>query len=92
MVPQCVTSTFKPAGGAGQGQGGGGEEVRVVTKKKKKKERKEEYLMLILTFDFFGEFHPVRVGEWAGLLVNVVNVQNLTHELDDGLSFVEGCG
>lgn len=48
--------------------------------------------MLILTFDFFGEFHPVRVGEWAGLLVNVVNVQNLTHELDDGLSFVEGCG
>lgn len=44
------------------------------------------------TFDLFGELHPVGVGEGTRLLVDVVNVQNLTHELNDRLGFVEGCG
>jgi len=44
------------------------------------------------TFDLFGELDPVRVGERPGLLVNVVDVQDLAHELDDGLGFVESCG
>jgi len=46
----------------------------------------------ILTFDFFGEFDPVRVCEGAWLLVDVVNVQHFAHELDDWLSLVEGGG
>ena len=44
------------------------------------------------TFDFFGELDPVRVGERAGLLVYVVDVQHFTHELDDRLGLVEGSG
>ena len=45
-----------------------------------------------LTFNFFGEFDPVRVCERARLLVYVVDVQHFTHELDDWLSLVEGGG
>lgn len=45
-----------------------------------------------LTFDFFGELDSVGIGERAGLLVNVVDVQDLTHELDDWLCFVKGRG
>lgn len=44
------------------------------------------------TFDFFGEFDPVGVCERARLLVDVVDVQHFTHELDDGLGLVEGSG
>lgn len=44
------------------------------------------------TFDLFGEFNSVGVGERARLLVNVVNVQDLTHELDDWLGFIKRCG
>lgn len=44
------------------------------------------------TFDLFGELNPVRVSKGAGLLVNVVNVQDLTHKLDDRLGFVKSCG
>lgn len=32
------------------------------------------------------------VGEGAGLLVDVVDVQDLAHELDDRLGLVEGRG
>lgn len=46
----------------------------------------------LFTFNFFGELDPVRVCEWAGLLVDVVNVQHFTHELDDWLGLVESCG
>ena len=44
------------------------------------------------TFDFFGELDPVGVCERSGLLVYVVDVQDLTHELDHWLGFVEGRG
>lgn len=44
------------------------------------------------TFDFFGEFDSVGVCEWPRLLVNIVNVQNFTHELNYWLCFVESCG
>lgn len=43
------------------------------------------------TFDLFGKLDPVRVCKGAGLLVNVVNVQDLTHKLDDRLGFVKSC-
>lgn len=46
----------------------------------------------IFTFDFFGEFDPVRVRERARLLVNVVDVQHFAHELNDWLGLVEGGG
>lgn len=46
----------------------------------------------VFTFDFFGEFDPVRVCERARLLVYVVDVQHFTHELDDWLGLVEGSG
>lgn len=46
----------------------------------------------LFTFNFFGELDPVRVCEWAGLLVDVVNVQHFTHELDNWLGLVESCG
>lgn len=41
------------------------------------------------TFDFFGEFNPVGVGQGSWLLINVVDVQNLTHKLDYRLGFVK---
>lgn len=44
------------------------------------------------TFDLFGELDPVWVGKGARLLVNVVNVQDFTHKLDDRLGFVKSCG
>lgn len=44
------------------------------------------------TFDFFGELDPVGIGEWAWLLINVMNVQDLAHELDDRLGFIKSCG
>lgn len=43
------------------------------------------------TFDLFGKLDPVRVCKGAGLLVNVMNVQDLTHKLDDRLGFVKSC-
>lgn len=43
------------------------------------------------TFDLFGELDPVGVGQGAGLFVNVVDVQDLTHELDHWLGFIESC-
>lgn len=46
----------------------------------------------VFTFDFFGEFDPVWVGEWARLLVYVVDVQHFTHELNDWLGLIKGCG
>lgn len=49
-------------------------------------------LFFFFTFDFFGEFDPVRVCEGSRLLVYVVDVQHFTHELDDGLGLVEGSG
>lgn len=47
---------------------------------------------ILFTFDFFGEFDPVRVSEGAGLLVYVVDVQHFAHELDNRLGLVEGGG
>lgn len=44
------------------------------------------------TFDFFGELDPVGVCERSGLLVYVVDVQDLTHELDHRLGLVESRG
>ena len=44
------------------------------------------------TFNLLGELDPVGVCEGAWLLIDVVDVQDLTHELDDGLGLVEGCG
>lgn len=46
----------------------------------------------IFTFDFFGEFDPVRVGEWTRLLIDVVDVEHFTHELNDRLGLVKGSG
>lgn len=46
----------------------------------------------VFTFDFFGEFDPVWVCEWARLLVYVVDVQHFTHELNDWLGLIKGCG
>lgn len=48
--------------------------------------------VLVRTFDFFGEFDPVRVGEWTGLLIDVVDVEHFTHELNDRLGLVKGSG
>lgn len=48
--------------------------------------------VLVFTFNFFGEFDPVRVCEWSRLLVNVVDVQHFTHELNDRLGLVKGSG
>ncbi len=44
------------------------------------------------TFNLLGEADPLRVSEGLGLLVDIANVQNLTHELNYRLSFVEGRG
>lgn len=44
------------------------------------------------TFDLFGELDPVRISERARLLVNIVNVQDLAHELNDRLGLVERSG
>ena len=35
---------------------------------------------------YLGKFDSLRVGERASLFVDVVNVENLGHELDDRLS------
>lgn len=48
--------------------------------------------VLVFTFDFFGEFDPVRVGEWTRLLIDVVDVEHFTHELNDRLGLVKGSG
>lgn len=45
--------------------------------------------MFLLTSNLLGEFDPLGVGERFGLLVDVLDVQHLAHELDDGLSAVE---
>ena len=41
------------------------------------------------TFDFFGEFNPLRVCEGFTLLVDIPYVQHFTHELYHWLRFVE---
>lgn len=41
---------------------------------------------------FLGELDALRVGQWLGLLVDVLDIQHLAHELDDGLGAVEGRG
>lgn len=46
----------------------------------------------VFTFNFFGEFNSVRVCEWSRLLINVVDVQHFTHELNDRLCLVKGSG
>lgn len=46
----------------------------------------------VRTSDLFGEFDPVGVRQGAWLLINVMDVQNLTHELDHRLGFVERRG
>lgn len=48
--------------------------------------------VLVFTFNFFGEFDPVRVCEWSRLLINVVDVQHFTHELNDRLGLVKSSG
>ena len=44
------------------------------------------------TFNLLGEADSLRVGQSLGLLVDVADVQDFTHELNDRLGFVEGCG
>lgn len=44
------------------------------------------------TFDLLGETHSLRIRQGLGLLVDVPDVQHLTHELNDRLGFVEGSG
>lgn len=46
----------------------------------------------VLTSYFLGELDTLRVGEWFGLFVDVLYVENLTHELDHRLSAVESGG
>lgn len=45
-----------------------------------------------VTFNLLGETDPLRVSESLGLLIDIANVQNFTHELNYRLSFVEGRG
>lgn len=40
-------------------------------------------------FDLFGEFDALRVGQRFPLIVDISDVQNFAHELDDWLSFVK---
>lgn len=47
---------------------------------------------LTLTSDFLGELDPLGIGQWASLFVGVLQLQDFTHEVDDRLSFIEGCG
>lgn len=44
------------------------------------------------TFDLLGETHSLRVCQGLWLLVNVPDVQHLTHELNYRLGFVERGG
>lgn len=44
-----------------------------------------------LTSDLLGEFDALGVSQWFGLLVNVLDIQHLTHELYHRLSTVESC-
>ena len=44
------------------------------------------------TFNLLGEADSLRVGQSLGLLVDVADVQDLAHELNDRLGFVEGSG
>ena len=45
-----------------------------------------------MTFDLLSELDPVGVCEGAGLLIDVVDVQNLTHKPDHLLGLVERRG
>lgn len=56
------------------------------------KTSRDQHSQVTSTFDLFGELDPVGVGERAGLLINVVYVQDLTHELYDRLGFIKRCG
>ena len=42
--------------------------------------------------DLLRELDPLRVGQRLPLLLDVPDVEDLAHELDDGLGFVEGGG
>ena len=44
------------------------------------------------TFDLFGELDSVWVCERTWLLIDIVDVQDLTHELDHRLGLIERCG
>lgn len=110
MVPQCVTSTFKP----GESNRVLGEAMRMCLQYKwlfmvrVSLTRHDAYLFclsyslfsiystffppMFFTFNFFGEFDPVWVCEWARLLIYVVDVQHFTHELNDWLGLVESGG
>ena len=44
------------------------------------------------TFNFFGEFYPLRVCEGAFLFLYILHVKHLAHELYDWLGLVECCG
>ena len=44
------------------------------------------------TLDLLRELDPLRVRQRLPLLLDVSDVEDLAHELDDGLSFVEGGG
>ena len=44
------------------------------------------------TFNLLGEADSLRVGQGLGLLVDVTDVQDLAHELNNRLGFVEGGG
>ena len=49
-------------------------------------------LLITRTFNFFGEFHSLGIGEWFPLFVDVANVQDLAHELDHRLWLIKGRG
>ena len=44
------------------------------------------------TANLLGELDPLRVGERLALVVDVSDVEDLAHEVDGGLGFVEGGG
>lgn len=88
MVPQCVTSTFKPGGAPKWLKLG----ICVRLYIFRTCEWGVGAKIHRITFDFFGEFDPVRVRERPRLLVYVVDIQHFTHELDHWLGFVKGGG
>lgn len=44
------------------------------------------------TSNLLGELDTLRICEGFGLLIDVLDVQDFTHELDDRLGSVEGSG
>lgn len=83
MVPQCVTSTFRPAKAV---------QMRLMQSEQVGYTQQPCAPSSPPTFDLFGKLDPVGVGEGARLLVNVVDVQDFTHELDHRLGLIKRCG